>query len=238
MKKLWLQEKIDNRNPEAKAKADALVAKHEAQRAAKAEQAGIKADAQAKAKAEQTKAKAEQTKAKAAQPQSIKDVTFTHAKYLGGLPGTKPATGNLTITASAIGMGTFKITKGVVNWEDAQSISFESGSAHKSRAGKALLVGVFALAAKNTQNSATITVTLKDGNAALYQIDGVNGAVVRGKIQAIFSKAGVICSDDAQPIQQASAVSVADEIGKLAALHESGAISDEEFSAHKAKLLS
>lgn len=34
-----------------------------------------------------------------------------------------------------------------------------------------------------------------------------------------------------------SAVSAADEIAKLAALRDSGALSEEEFQAHKAKLL-
>lgn len=229
MKKLWLQEKIDNRNPEAKAKADALVAKHQAQAKAKAEQAETKADALHAEGKLTSKEKRENW---------ATDVSFTHAKYLGGLPGTKPSSGNLYVTKNSIGIGTLSAKKGIVKWEDATSISFDSGSAHKSRAGKALLVGVFALAAKNTQNQATVTLTLKDGNVALYQINGVNGAVLRGKIQSLFSQAGVICSDDAQPQQQVGASSVADEIAKLAALHDSGAITDEEFSAHKAKLLS
>lgn len=174
-------------------------------------------------------------------------VTFQHAKYLGGLPGDKGGYGgNLIVDTAGIGCGITNKKKGVVLWQDASGISYDSEQIKKSRVGKAMLVGVFALAAKGTQAAATITVTLKDGGAAVYQVDGKSGPAVRGRIQAMVSAAGIPCLDDmsSEPSarilaadQSAAPLSVADELAKLAALKDAGALTDEEFSAQKAKLL-
>jgi hypothetical protein len=123
----------------------------------------------------------------------------------------------------------------VVKWEEMAGMSFDSGTAAKSRAGKAMLVGVFALAAKNTQNEATITVSLKDGNTTLYQVTGKSGAAVRGKIQPFLVEKGVPCLDDAGPM--VTAPNTADELTKLAGLRDSGVLTEEEFAAQKARLL-
>ena len=166
----------------------------------------------------------------------MKKVIIQKAHYLGGLPGDKGGFGgNLMINDEGIGVGAFKPKAGVVKWEEMAGMSFDSGTAAKSRAGKAMLVGVFALAAKNTQNEATITVSLKDGNTTLYQVTGKSGAAVRGKIQPFLVEKGVPCLDDAEPV--VSAPSTADELTKLAALRDSGILTEEEFAAQKAKLL-
>lgn len=174
-------------------------------------------------------------------------VTFAHSKYLGGLPGDKGGYGgNLIVDSEGIGCGITNKKKGVVLWEQASGISYDSEQIKKSRVGKAMLIGVFALAAKGTQSAATVTVALKDGGAAVYQVEGKPGAAVRGRIQAIVSSAGVPCLDDmptapsgpslaAQPL--IATVSLADEIAKLAALKEAGALTDEEFADQKARLL-
>jgi hypothetical protein len=116
-------------------------------------------------------------------------------------------------------------------------ISFDTGTAKKSRAGKALAIGVFALASAKTQNEAHLTVTLKDGNAALYRIVGKSGPVVRGKIQPFLVAHGVSCLDDGTAQVGPTPVSASDEIAKLAGLRDSGVLTEEEFTAHKAKLL-
>jgi hypothetical protein len=174
-------------------------------------------------------------------------VTFAHSKYLGGLPGDKGGYGgNLIVDSEGIGCGITNKKKGVVLWEQASGISYDSEQIKKSRVGKAMLIGVFALAAKNTQSAATVTVALKDGGAVVYQVDGKPGAAVRGRIQAIVSSAGVPCLDDMPTAPSGSSlaaeplmvtVSVADEIAKLAALKEAGALTDEEFADQKARLL-
>lgn len=163
-------------------------------------------------------------------------VTFTNAGYLGGLPGSKATqqTKNLYVTDEVIGVGVFGPKQGIVKWADVRGVSFDTGTAKKSRAGKALAFGVFALAAKNTQDDAHLTLALKDGNAALYRVVGKSGAQLRAKIQPIMVAVGVPCLDDG--VADAGS-SVADELTKLGALRDSGLLSDDEFAAQKAKLL-
>lgn len=176
----------------------------------------------------------------------MKKVSIQKAQYCGGLPDSKGSknTSNLWATDEGIGHGAFG-PKFLIPWADVASVSFDSGTAAKSRKGKAVMFGVFALAAKNTQSAADVTILLKDGNVALYRILGKSGHQVRGKLQPFLTAQGVACPDDAATVPSptpptpavASTSSVADELGKLAELHRSGALTDEEFAAHKAKLL-
>lgn len=186
-------------------------------------------------------AKREETRATAVAKKETKNrtnaVSFLHAEYLGGLPNTKPCSGTLFIGNESIGIGAFGPKKGIVKWSDAVGISFDSDTAKKSRVGKAMLVGVFALAAKKTQDEAIITVSLKDGNAALYEVKGIKGAAVRGKIQALFTAAGVPCLDDASILISAES-SIPEKIAQLAQLHEAGILSEAEFTEKKMELLS
>jgi hypothetical protein len=170
----------------------------------------------------------------------MKKVVFQKATYLGGLPGDRGGySGNLTITDECIGMGVLSPKKSPVRWEEMAGISFDSGTAAKSRAGKVLLVGIFALAAKNTQSEATVTVTRKDGNVAIYQVKGKSGPAVRGKVQPFLVEKGVPCLDDQRQPTAADAppLSVADVVAKLGELRSQGLPSDEEFQAEKARLL-
>jgi hypothetical protein len=176
-------------------------------------------------------------------------VAIRHAVYLGGLPGDRGGyKGNFWANDDGLGMGISSPKKGLVLWEEIAGISFDSGTAAKSRAGKALLVGVFALAAKNTQSQATITVTRNDGNVALFQVNGVTGAAVRAKVQPFLIEHSVKCLDDApiaeitQPaVPQAPAPAAeadpAEQLKKLADLHQSGLITDEEFAAKRAVIV-
>jgi hypothetical protein len=170
---------------------------------------------------------------------AMKTVRFSNAQYLGGLPDTKPTAASVTlfIGDDGVGVGTFGPKKGVVFWGEMSGVSFDTGTAKKSRAGKAVAFGVLALAAKKTQDEAHLTVTLKDGNAALYRVVGKSGVAVRGKVQPFLAAHDVPCLDDGVAPAGASPVSAADEIVKLVALRDAGAITEEEFTAHKAKLL-
>ena len=178
----------------------------------------------------------------------MRDVAFTHSEYLGGLPDTKKASGNLIFDEDAVGVGMMHPKKGVVAWSDMAGISFDSATMKKSRAGKAVAFGVFALAARKTQNAAEITIQRKDGNVALYSVPGKTGVQVRARVQPFLVARGVPCLDDAPlPTEFAPApaagpataapTSIADEIAKLVALRDSGVITDQEFTAYKANLL-
>ena len=168
-------------------------------------------------------------------------VTFPKAVYLGGLPGDKGGyKGNFVANDECLGMGVVSPKKSPVRWDEMARISFDSGTAAKSRAGKAFLVGVFALAAKNTQREATITVTRKDGNVAIYQITGVSGGAARGKLQPFLVEHGVTCTDDAPLPTEAPTPDEADpaeQLKRLADLHESGLLTDEEFATKRAAIV-
>jgi hypothetical protein len=119
-------------------------------------------------------------------------------------------------------MGVVHPNKSPIRWEEMAGISFDSATMKKSRAGKALMFGVFALAAKNTQNAAEITIQRTDGNVALYTVAGKTAVQVRAKIQPFLVEHGVPCLDDA-PLLAAGAPtptsvsppSTADELLKL-----------------------
>jgi hypothetical protein len=171
----------------------------------------------------------------------LKKVMIQKVVYLGGLPGDKGGySGNMIVTDECIGMGSLNPKKSPVRWDEMAGISFDSTTMKKSRKGKAVAFGVFALAAKSTQNGAEVAIQRKDGNVALYTVTGKTGVQVRAKIQPFMVEHGVPCLDDT-PIASETApapLSTADEIAKLVALRESGAITDEEFTAYKANLMS
>ena len=162
------------------------------------------------------------------------------AAYLGGLPGEKGSErqGNLFVSPTGIGWGAFKPSKATVGWADVRGVSFESGTAAKSRAPGVVAFGVLGLAGKSTQKDAHFTVFLRNGNAAIFHVLGVGGPYVRAKVQSFLTAAGVPCLDDQPETTPApTPVSKADELAKLASLHDSGLLTDDEFATEKAKLL-
>ena len=62
----------------------------------------------------------------------MRDVSFGISEYLGGLPGTKKASGNPIFSDEAVGIGVLHPKKGAVRWEDMVGVSFDSGSMKKS----------------------------------------------------------------------------------------------------------
>jgi hypothetical protein len=120
-----------------------------------------------------------------------------------------------------------------------RGVSFESGTIAKSRAGAALAVGVLAVAAKNTQRDTHLSVFLKDGNVAVYQVVGMAGPALRARVQPYMTAAGVACLDDveAHSGSQPAATSKADELTKLAQLRDSGLLTEDEFADQKTRLL-
>lgn len=172
----------------------------------------------------------------------MKKVTFQKAQYLGGLPGTKAtkAAVNLFVTDDGVGHGMFG-PKSPISWDEIAGIGFETGTAAKSRAGKVMAFGVLGLAGRKSQNEANITVQKANGDVALWRVEGKSGHQVRGGFQAFMTAKGVPCLDDAPAaadvVSETAPTSVADEIAKLAELHKAGVLTDEEFAAHKANLL-
>lgn len=181
-----------------------------------------------------------------------KPVVLARAAYLGGLPddpGSERLKLPLLVSPMVIGMNTGKKHPRLKEWSDVESVSFDAGTTAKSRAGKALALGVLALASKKTQDEAHMSVFLRDGNAMIFHVVGMSAEELRAKVQPYLAASSTPCLDDASdsssserpeiPADGRSPVplSVGDEISKLVALRDSGAITDDEFLAHKARLL-
>ncbi len=119
--------------------------------------------------------------------------------------------------------------------------------------GRALALGVFALAAKKTEKSAILIVELRSGEEAIFDTRKFTAGELRGKLAPITSHLrranassspaaleaspppSAALSSNGPPL--AAAVSVADELKKLAELKDAGLLTEEEFAGQKAKLL-
>lgn len=83
-------------------------------------------------------------------------------------------------------------------------------------------------------------MTRKDGNVAIYQVTGISGGAVRAKLQPFMVDNGVPCTNDAPSPATAPAATEldpAEQLKKLADLHESGQLTDEEFATKRAALI-
>ena len=119
-------------------------------------------------------------------------------------------------------------------------IGVDGGQVAKSKLLPVLAFGLFGLAAKGTKDRAFLMAYTGSGEFATFEVESRNPTEVRAGIAPILRLAGVPFADE-PAIQHSQSggsqgVSVADQIERLAALHRSGALTDEEFAALKAKL--
>lgn len=199
-------------------------------------------------------------------PQAFKGLGFTGSfsaadtHYLGGWSGhTKTYTGKMTkivvIDKNGISLRGIS-TIFTVPWDQVLDLEVEGPETASKRvtAGRALALGVFALAAKKTTKSAVLIARLRSGEEAIFQTEKFTAAELRAKLVPITSqlrKANASSSPPAPPTtpppssaaplangpSSASSGSVADELKKLADLKDAGLLTDEEFAGQKAKLL-
>jgi hypothetical protein len=90
------------------------------------------------------------------------------------------------------------------------------------------------------------SVHLKSGQTGYFSIDGFSEGQLRGKISPWINAMAIVLGAPAQSAMGSflgaapageSLSSVADELTKLASLRDQGILTEEEFSAQKAKLL-
>ena len=122
------------------------------------------------------------------------------------------------------------------------SVEITSQEVAKSRAGAVLLFGVWGLAAKGARDRGTFLVHLKNGQTGYFTIDGFSESQLRGKISPWLNAMGIpqgvpAKSEMGNLNSDTSYGSIANELVKLAALRDSGVLTDEEFAAAKAKML-
>jgi hypothetical protein len=173
------------------------------------------------------------------------DVTFPTVVFLGGIQGMSPErAGTLTFTTSRVHFDSER--KLDLDMSTVRSVEIGGGQIAKSKIGATLVFGVLGgLAAKGSEDRAEIVVHLLSGDAAFFFIQRTSPAEVRARLMPLLKSIGVPFKDEADQqamVDAASASptaspSLADELVKLAQLHESGFLTDDEVALAKAKLL-
>jgi hypothetical protein len=108
----------------------------------------------------------------------------------------------------------------------------------KSKLGAALLFGVLGgVTAKGSQDRATLIVYLDSGEKGYITIDGQSVASLLGTLEPWMRERGIaLGSPQEEPIQTTSP-DPAEHLKKLADLHQSGLLTDEEFAAKRAAIV-
>jgi hypothetical protein len=114
------------------------------------------------------------------------------------------------------------------------SIEVTSEQVARSKVGAAVLFGVLgAMTAKAASDRATLLLTLKSGETGYLTVDRQSTASVLGTLHPWLREHGIAVGSTGS----VDSSSLADELAKLAEIHRSGALTDDEFTAAKAKLL-
>lgn len=174
-------------------------------------------------------------------------LSFSYASYLGGFSGIKKKHhGNLIFADQTVGIGTLRPKAMWVKIDQIRSIEVSGGQVAKNKIGAEVAFGVLGgLGAKGAKDQTTVVVRMESGETGYFEIDRVAPTAVLAKLTPWMREHGIPTYDEARHAELLSAagapsaapLSVADEISKLAELRSSGAITDGEFAAQKAKLL-
>jgi hypothetical protein len=118
---------------------------------------------------------------------------------------------------------------------DSRSISFQTGMSMKSWSGQAMTATVLPLGDSRAKVSAGGIRKRTFGRPAQVYDWGEKGKIA----EKLFSRIDELLPNVAETTPPATAqrTSTSEEITRLAELHRTGALTDEEFSAAKAKLL-
>lgn len=154
------------------------------------------------------------------------------AVYLGGIPG-QPADmkGRLWLDDERVGFGSIGASTVVIDTASIASVEVDTIDVVKSKVPATLAFGVLgALAARESARKTAVTMQLHDGAVAYFRLEIDDLPTARQKMTPWLQSLGLLGS--APPGR-----SLASDLDTLARLHGSGALSDAEFTAAKAKLL-
>jgi hypothetical protein len=163
----------------------------------------------------------------------------TKCDYLGGWSEHPKghSDNQLEIDAAGLRYKGFK-TILLIPWDQVEAIEVEGPDQASKRvsAGRVMMIGVFALAAKKSVKSAVLTITMKSGEQAVFQTHEWMALDLKAKLSPVLSQLRQLpaATPSATP---APALSSADEIRKLAELRDAGILTEAEFQAKKAELL-
>jgi hypothetical protein len=120
-------------------------------------------------------------------------------KYLGGLPEeptpypNSQGNGNAVFHVNDGGIGVRVWRQGkmhaAISWDRIASIELSGGTAAKSKVGATVMFGLAgALGSAGSQDRTEMTVNLKDGNKAYYQIFGKSELAVRAQLLPVMAQ--------------------------------------------------
>jgi Short C-terminal domain len=172
------------------------------------------------------------------------------AVYLGGLSWAPDGGfGELTLSDDTVELVGRKAGTGSAGTKSVvvkigvpaiECIEVMSEQVAKSKIGPALAFGVLGgLAAKGAADRGTLLVHLKSGQTAYFEISDYSTHQILAKLTPWIQSVGVrVGPREAAAVPAQTTISVADEIAKLGELKTAGLLTEEEFAAQKAKLLS
>ena len=118
------------------------------------------------------------------------------------------------------------------------TIEVTSEQAAKSRAGAVVLFGVLGgLAAKGSVDRATMIVHLKSGEKGYFTIDKQSVASLLGTLEPWMRERVIAVGAPQEEPMQTAASDPAEQLKKLADLHQSGLLTDEEFAAKRTAIV-
>ena len=132
-------------------------------------------------------------------------------------------------------------TSAVIPLVSVQSVEVSGGEVAVSKLGVVLALGVIGgFASKGAKFESAVIVRTEHGETAYYTVDDESPVSVRAQLAPILKRGGVpLIGEETSPAatQTSAPLSVADELAKLASLRNDGVLTEEEFAAQKAKLL-
>jgi hypothetical protein len=130
-----------------------------------------------------------------------------------------------------------------IQWSEVERISVSAYTEAVSRALPVALFGVLGLGAKGSKNVSVLTLEVGGGRELVFLFSDITEGVLRARITPTLASAARRL-DEARPSEARPAPSTADEahrladgLERLADLRDRGVLTDEEFSASKARLL-
>jgi hypothetical protein len=136
----------------------------------------------------------------------------------------------------------YKETVVTIQVKAIECVEVTSEQVANSKIGATILFGVWGgLAAKGAEDRGALLIHLKSGQTAYFSIGRLSQHQILGKItpwlHSTQIRVGAPSPKSPEP-ESSNPISVADEIAKLGALKIQGLLTEEEFAAQKAKLLS
>jgi hypothetical protein len=173
--------------------------------------------------------------------------TAADTTYHGGLTSDPKSHQACIVKVDKKGVSLSKIrTYFTIPWSEVTALEVEGPeqAAQRFTATRLVLLGPLGLAFKKSKKTTVILVSTRSGDQAVFETKKYQAHEVKPKLQAIINKIQQANPEPPEavptleePAPPAPPVSAADEIAKLVALRDSGAITDEEFMAYKANLL-